>query len=337
MSLSDFIAVMRPEIEDELKDACSRLIPASAVGMEEMIMYHMGWAGEGAGLEAQGKRIRPILLLLCAAAAGGDWHQALPAAAGVELLHNFSLIHDDIEDHSDLRHGRPTVWKKWGIAQAINTGDAMFAMAFLAVMRLDRACPLKMCYSASKILMNACMDLTAGQHLDISYENERSIPLSAYWPMVQGKTAALLAACAEIGALVGGANTRQQSHFHQFGNALGLAFQSLDDVLGIWGNEALTGKSAQSDLLTGKKTLPIAYALELNGTFADRWKAGPIRLDEVVGITDLLEREGAHSFAESEADRYTSVAVNALNAAAEDSPALAALHELADILLMRTH
>ncbi len=337
MSLSDFIAEMRPEIESELKDVCAQLIPASAGGMLEMIRYHMGWAGEGAGLAAQGKRIRPILLLLCAAAAGGDWRKALPAAAGVELLHNFSLIHDDIEDHSDLRHGRPTVWKKWGIAQAINTGDAMFAISFLAVMRLDRSCPLKVCYRASKILMNACMDLTGGQHLDISYENERAIPMMAYWPMVQGKTAALLAACAEMGALVGGANTRQQSKFRQFGNALGLAFQSLDDILGIWGNEALTGKSAQSDLLTGKKTLPIAYALELNGAFADRWKAGPVTLEEVPFVIDLLEREGARAFAESEADRYTSEAVNALDAAAKESKALAVLHELADILLTRTY
>lgn len=337
MSLTDFIAVMRPEIEIELQDACTQLIPDSAVGLQEMMMYHMGWAGEGAGVEAQGKRIRPMLLLLCAAAAGADWRQALPAAAGVELLHNFSLIHDDIEDHSDLRHSRPTVWKKWGIAQAINTGDAMFAMSFLAVMRLDRSCPLKMCYNASKILMNACMDLTGGQHLDISYENERNIPLLAYWSMVQGKTAALLAACAEIGALVGGANTRQQSQFRQFGNALGLAFQSLDDVLGIWGNEALTGKSAQSDLLAGKKTLPIAYALELKGEFADRWKAGPITPQELPFVTGLLEREGARAFAESEADRYTSLAVNALNAAADDGQALTALHELADILLTRTH
>lgn len=337
MTYTEMISGMRPAIETELMDICRELIPVSAEGLREQVMYHMGWQGEGAGPEAQGKRIRPILLLLCTGAAGGAWERALPAAAGVELLHNFSLIHDDIEDSSDLRHGRATVWKKWGIAQAINTGDAMFAMAQQAVMRLERHTTVATAYSAVKILLQASASLTYGQFLDISYERRRSMPVADYWPMVQGKTAALLAACAEMGALIGGADVEIRARFREFGLSLGLAFQSLDDVLGIWGNEALTGKSAQSDLVSGKKTLPVTFALEMNGEFARRWMKGPIEANEAAEVAALLEQEGARAFAESQADRYTQKALDALKAATQAGDAQDALRELANILLRRKY
>ena len=116
-------------IEEELRHAVLRSEGPHLGHYDEMMAYHMGWEGEGSGLEARGKRIRPLLVLLCNDSAGGDWQAALPAAAAVELVHNFSLIHDDIQDESPTRRGRTTVWKKWGIAQAINTGDAMLTLA----------------------------------------------------------------------------------------------------------------------------------------------------------------------------------------------------------------
>ena len=169
-----------------------------------MLAYHMGWEGEGAGPAARGKRIRPLLVLLTSGAAQGDWKNALPAAAAVELIHNFSLIHDDIQDGSDQRRGRPTVWKLWGTAQAINSGDAMFALAHLTIFRLAGTTNEHTAFQAAHMLQETCLELTKGQFLDMSYETQSQLMIDDYWPMVSGKTAALLATCTELGALVAG-------------------------------------------------------------------------------------------------------------------------------------
>ena len=159
---------MTAAIELELKKQVSRVneIP-SFDRMHAMMAYHLGWEGEGAGPNVQGKRIRPLLTTLCTAASGGKWQRALPAAAGIELIHNFSLLHDDIEDSSPLRRGRPTIWKIWGIPQAINIGDALFALAHLAILNLDKSLPGENILACSEILQNTCLLLTQGQYLDI--------------------------------------------------------------------------------------------------------------------------------------------------------------------------
>ncbi|MBE9475272.1 MAG: polyprenyl synthetase family protein, partial [Chloroflexi bacterium] len=146
-----------------------------------MLTYHLGWEGEGAGPEARGKRVRPLLLLLTCAAAGGDWQNALPAAAAVELIHNFSLIHDDIQDNSPIRRGRETVWKRWGIAQAINAGDAMFTLAHLSLLRLERTTSSTITTQAANTLQLACLQLTKGQYLDLEFETQAQLPMKAYW------------------------------------------------------------------------------------------------------------------------------------------------------------
>ena len=147
-----------------------------------------------------------------------DWHKALPAAAAVELLHNFSLIHDDIQDHSDMRRGRPTVWVKWGVPQAINAGDVMFTQAFWALQRLADRTSAQTALEASQVLQQVCLRLTEGQYLDISYEDKSVLPLDAYWPMIGGKTSALLGGCAELGALVGGAGAVPTRSFPRIWN-----------------------------------------------------------------------------------------------------------------------
>ena len=337
MNLIELQSILRPAVEDEMQSIWRVLLPEEMGGLREMVAYHMGWAGEGAGLESQGKRIRPILLLVTTMAMGGTWKNALPAAAAVEILHNFSLVHDDIEDMSDYRHGRPTVWKKWGIAQAVNTGDTMYSMAISALKRLESEYPPETCYRAMNILLDTCIQLTGGQYLDIAYENERILPEDAYWRMVHGKTASLLGACTEIGALLARTSPEKQKMMRDFGIALGLAFQSLDDLLGIWGDTAVTGKSAKSDLVSGKKTLPVVYGLMQNGQFAQRWQKGPISAAEVPEIAALLEQEGARVFTQKQADRYTREALNLLSAQTETTDALVALRELANTLLYRTN
>ncbi|MCJ7703633.1 MAG: polyprenyl synthetase family protein [Anaerolineales bacterium] len=335
MSLDTLTSIYLPAIENELKTALERAAGPQYDHLYAMMAYHMGWEGEGAGPKVRGKRIRPVLLLLTTDAAGGDWHRALPAAAAVELIHNFSLLHDDIEDNSPLRRGRPTAWTQWGVPQAINTGDSMFSLAHLAILDLERSTSLETAFRANQILENTCLHLTQGQFLDISYQERRDLSLKDYWPMVTGKTAALLAACTELGALVAGVEAETRAHYRQFGLNLGLAFQVLDDYLGIWGDSRVLGKSIASDLVEGKKSLPVLYGLEKNGPFAQRWAQGPISIQEVPQVASQLESEGARAYTQESADRLTAAALEALAQAAPQGEAGQALTQLTHQLLQR--
>jgi geranylgeranyl diphosphate synthase type I len=335
MPLEELTRIMIPAIEAELRQVVLQVNGDGLEEMHAMLAYHLGWEGEGAGPEASGKRIRPLLVLLTASAAGSDWEKALPAAAGVELVHNFSLIHDDIEDNSPLRRGRPTVWTKWGVSQAINAGDAMFTLAHLALLRLETTTNLQTALRATRLMQETCLQLTQGQYLDISYENRGDLTLDSYWPMVRGKTAALLSACTEIGAVVAGGNPETCKAYGDFGRFLGLAFQAQDDLLGIWGDAALTGKSSESDLVSGKKSLPVLYGLGQNGPFAARWRQGPIPESEVKDLAALLEAEGGFTFTQETAKQLTDQSLEALENAKPQGKCGEALKALALRLLGR--
>jgi geranylgeranyl diphosphate synthase type I len=327
-------------IESELQRQISRFDTPRTKPFHEMLTYHMGWTGEGAGPEATGKRIRPLLLLLTRLASSEAntvevWQSALPAAAAVELVHNFSLVHDDIQDNSDKRRGRPTTWVKWGMPMAINVGDALFVMSNQAIMDLKRNYPAEIVVQAAEILHNTCLELTRGQFLDMSYEARNDLAVEDYWPMVSGKTAALLSACCHIGALLGGSDEIKQDAYRAFGHYLGLAFQVQDDILGIWGDEALTGKSAASDLIEGKNSLPVLSGLGANAKFAERWKQGPIRAEEVQELARVLASEGGYESAIDAAKQMTDLALMSLREADPQGEAGDALFELTDRLLKR--
>ena len=325
-------------IEENLKTQVQRSTNQPGMdGLQSMLAYHMGWEGEGAGLEARGKRLRPLLVSLCCAACGEDWRISLPAASAVELLHNFSLLHDDIEDNSPLRRGRPTVWKQWGIPHAINAGDAMFTLAHLAILDFKNTLPAFKVLQCCHLFQTACLTLTQGQYLDISFEQLKDVNLDDYWQMISGKTAALLACCCELGALAGGANSEMQMYYRQFGLSLGLAFQAMDDILGIWGEIQMTGKSTKSDLATGKKSLPVLYGLSLRGTFYQRWRNGKVPSDEVAIATEVLTDEGANDYAQKFADRLTEDAMCALANAHPSSQVGLELKGLTESLLRRKH
>jgi geranylgeranyl diphosphate synthase, type I len=335
MSFDHLAEMFLPSIENELHVVVDLVDGPHSDGLKRMLVYHMGWEGEGAGPEARGKRIRPLLVLLTTAAAGGEWKRALPAAAAVELVHNFSLIHDDIEDNSPTRHGRSTVWKKWGVAQAINAGDAMFTLAHLATLRLQESAYSLIAFKATQILQNGCLRLTQGQYMDLAYEARGDLSVEAYWPMVSGKTAALISACTELGALVAETSGAAGAAYREFGYSLGLAFQAQDDLLGIWGDAAITGKSAESDLLSGKKSLPVLLGLSQNGPFAARWNQGPITPNEVPGLALQLEQEGVYVATQEQATKLTNQALGALELANPQGEAGQALRELARRLLQR--
>lgn len=337
MPLTEFTRQMLPAIEAEMQ-ACIGITQRPGLEvLHHMLSYHLGWEGAGAGEKACGKRVRPLLVLLCNAAAGGEWRNALPAAAAVELVHNFSLIHDDIQDKSPLRRGRHTVWKIWDIPQAINAGDSMFSLAHVALKRLDNLISPELVIQAQTLLPLACLHLTQGQYLDLSYEQRLDLSVKDYWPMIEGKTASLIATCTELGAMIAGVNHDIQAAYREFGHYLGLAFQVQDDILGIWGDAALTGKSAESDLVEGKKSLPVLYALEQNGAFAERWGKGAIAEYEVAEVAALLKAEGALDYAQREAQILTQKAISALEQARPIGTAAQALRQLADQLTQRDH
>ena len=333
-------------IEKELQQQIARLDQPRTKQFHEMLTYHMGWSGEGAGSEATGKRIRPLLVLLSTASlldeelegkngVGIGWLHAKSAAAAIELIHNFSLVHDDIQDNSDKRRGRQTVWVKWGASMAINVGDALFVIANQAILDLANHYPADVVVKASSILNNSCLDLTRGQFLDMSYEERNDLGIEEYWPMIGGKTSALLSACTHIGALLGNAGEAEQEAYRQFGYHLGLAFQVQDDILGIWGDEAMTGKSAASDLVKGKNSLPVLYALGRPGKFSARWKQGPITAGEVESIAAHLEEAGARKYAEEIAEIETQRALAYLKKANPRGIAGESIFNLANMLLKR--
>jgi geranylgeranyl diphosphate synthase type I len=329
------IPELLPSIEIELQRQVARLDQPRTQPFHAMLTYHMGWTGEGAGPEATGKRIRPLMVLLTTAACGADWRPSLPAAAAVELVHNFSLVHDDIQDNSPKRRGRPTAWVRWGAPMAINVGDALFVLSNQAMLDLLTSHSAATVARAASILHDTCLDLTRGQFLDMSYEERQDLTVDDYWPMVGGKTAALLSACCHIGALLGGADEARQEAYRSFGYELGLAFQVQDDILGIWGDEALTGKSAASDLVEGKNSLPVLYGLSQNGKFAARWKQGPIQPEEVKLVAQWLVDEGGYDHAQNEAERWTARAIQNLEAAQPMGEAGRTLTGLANKLLKR--
>jgi geranylgeranyl diphosphate synthase type I len=335
MSLKELSAVMLPEIEAELHKQVDRLDEPRTHTFYEMLNYHMGWNGEGSGPEARGKRIRSLLVLLTCAACNADWKLALPAAAAVELVHNFSLVHDDIQDNSGKRRGRDSIWVKWGMPQGINTGDALFVLANQAILDLTPTYPAETVVKAAKILQYSCLDLTRGQYLDMSYDQRTDLTTEDYWSMISGKTAALLAACCALGSLLSFVDEATQEAYRNFGHYLGLAFQVQDDFLGIWGDSALTGKSSESDLLSKKKSLPVLFGLGKEGPFARRWAEGPVLPEEVAVLADQLAAEGARLYTQETSDQMTDLALQSLRMTDSQGEVGEELFEMANKLLNR--
>lgn len=272
------------------------------------LSYHLGLtdlAGHPSPEAGLGKGIRPMVCLCAATAVGGKAADALDVAAAIELTHEFSLIHDDIQDGDRLRRGRPTLWAEVGIAQAINAGDALFAIARSLLSAADPPFGASTALAICALYDEACLRLAEGQQQDIAFEAGAPVSEPAYLQMVRDKTGAILGAAAALGALAGGAARDTAARLAAYGDALGVAFQIQDDVLGLWGDPRLTGKPAGNDLRRRKRSLPILRGLahpSLGPVLAERL-ARPDAWDDrdTEGWLGRLEDAGCRAEAESAA------------------------------------
>lgn len=328
-------------IEEEMKAAMAFPQAEELHPYYGMMFYHLGWMDETFSPTRQrsGKRVRPLLCLLSCEACGGDWSQALPAAAAVEIIHNFSLIHDDIEDHSPERRHRPTLWSLWGQAQAINAGDGLYVMGHLALHDLlTQGVPTNKAVRALRTLDETCLELTEGQYLDLSFEEQDTVSVQMYLQMIDKKTAALIACATDLGSLLASDEAEIIDRYRRFGRQLGLAFQITDDILGIWGQEETTGKGVGEDIVNKKKSLPVVYALETgDGGLREIYAQAKIGTQEAQTVIERLDRLGAREYACEMAAQHSKLALDALESSGMENPAQDKLRELAGFLVERQY
>lgn len=263
----------RVRLLDGLRDAL-----AGSSSLSRIVRQHVGIEdAAGGAVDGAGKLLRPSLVLFVAEELGARLDEALPAAVALELVHNFSLVHDDIQDRDRTRRGRPTVWVTHGEAMAINAGDLLYAIAFREIARCGSG--------AVACLAEATIDMIEGQSLDLSFE-QRFVTIDEYMAMIDRKTGALLRCAFELGAMVAGADDGARRALRDLGMAVGRAFQIQDDVLGIWGDGGVVGKPQGSDIVRRKKSFPVASAFALAGP-ADKSRLEEIYRKEPVAETDV--------------------------------------------------
>ncbi len=301
----------RSRVEPAMRAAVDRLDPANRL----VAGYHLGHTdpfGNPAS-ENGGKVVRGALALLSARAARADVEVGLPAAVACELVHNFSLLHDDIMDADTTRRHRPAAWTVFGTSAAILAGDAMLGLAteVLAEARGPNVAWAVRCLSA------ATRRLIAGQAADLTFETDDEVSLQRCQQMAAGKTGALLACAASLGSVLADAPAALTMSLADFGYHVGMAFQLVDDLLGIWGSTERTGKPVASDLASRKKSLPVVAALAAGGPAADRLrrlyaKQDPLSGDELIAAAAAVDAAGGRAWAASEADLHTAAALGIL-------------------------
>jgi geranylgeranyl diphosphate synthase type I len=265
-----------------MTSAVDRLAPE----IRQIASYHMGWTdSEGNPVDAPGgKGVRPTLAILSAEASWAEPYVGVPGGVAVELVHNFSLIHDDIIDTDTERHHRPTVWSVYGVGPAIVAGDALQVLAHQVLLEASPATGA----AASAALADATAEMIAGQADDIAFERRRSVSVEQCMAMCMAKTGALLGCASSIGAILAGAPEATVGALRDYGRHLGLAFQAIDDLLGIWGDPAVTGKPAGSDLRQRKKSMPVVSSLAAGGADADELRDLVLGPDDFHGVLEPL-------------------------------------------------
>jgi geranylgeranyl diphosphate synthase type I len=330
-SAREVMAWSRTTIDPALRAAVATL-PAA---MRHMVGYHFGWWDEqGRPLRGDGgKAIRPTLVLLAAEAVGGDPATAVPAAVAVELVHNFSLLHDDVMDTDATRRHRPTAWRVFGTNAAILAGDTLLTLAFGVLAHSPESV---------RRLHDGVQELLDGQGADLAFEKRAEVELPECRNMAMAKTGALLGCACALGASLGAGTAAQVEHLGRFGERIGLAYQFVDDLLGIWGDPAVTGKPVYSDLRNRKKSLPIVAALT-SGTSAGNelgslyHRERPLSDPDLIHAAELVDLAGGRAWSRTEADRLLAQALRDLRSAELPALPAAELEALARLITQRDH
>jgi geranylgeranyl diphosphate synthase type I len=314
--------------------------------MAGIIGYHFGWLDQDfrPAHSSSGKMFRPAICLLVYESITGEYQPALPVAASIEIIHNFSLLHDDIEDNDVERRGRPTAWTIWGQPRVINVGDYVFSMAYRALHLLDPAqIPLERILAIHQLINNACIELTEGQDADIRFETLPEVSTEMYLDMVYKKTGVLVEAAILSGAKAATSDETIIQNYANFAQNIGLAFQIRDDVLGIWGDSTETGKSTKNDIRKKKKTLPVLYTLgQVSGERKKKMTSyyaqpEPLTDPEIEFVRECLEWADARSYAQAVAETYRQKSFDALDRIGAANPAQVELKMVAEFLINRSY
>ena len=315
-----------PEILDRYRDIIVNTLKARIdqdhLFVYDMLRYCMGWSDKD-GIPVNGvmgKSLRPSLCLFACEAVGGNMRNALPAAASLELIHNFSLIHDEIEDFDETRHHRPTLWALWGINKALVAGNALRIVAdqSMEMMRKNDDKDTERILKGVELLTEACLEMIEGQYMDISFEGRIDITLNQYMSMISRKTGALIRCALHLGAVMGTENLRTLEIFRRTGTSLGYVFQIRDDILGIWGQEESTGKPVGIDILRKKNSLPIVHAMDKADSkgrerLREIYSLQSLGEPEVLAVLDIMEQAGTRDYAQGLAHQYEEEALKSFS------------------------
>lgn len=333
------VTALRKRFREDIQSTLHEALVGSPSGLFSLLRYHLGWE-EADGTPANvvtGKGLRPILCLTACELAGGDWHRALPAAAALELVHNFSLIHDDIQDRDERRWGRPTLWTVHGESKAIAAGNALRVLADRTLMRLAAAGLDRGLMSDITLeLTGRYLEMIEGQYMDVTFEDSGDVTVAQYLDMIGRKTGALIESAMFMGALVATSDRAQAEAFGACGRRLGLAFQIRDDYLGVWGDPAFTGKAVGADIRRKKKSMPVVHLFEHVGDEERGWlqkayaAGGEVAGRDVEHILHMLADLGTPAYVQDAADQQAEaavVAVGGLGLADASSETLVAMAE----------
>jgi geranylgeranyl diphosphate synthase type I len=291
-------------------------------------------------IKAGGKKIRPSLVLLSSEAVGGSKEGALKTAAAVELIHTFSLIHDDIMDQDEMRRGMQSVHTIWGESMAILAGDILFSLAFeLVTQTHNEDIPSKRVVEALRTVVDACIKICEGQAFDMSFEGNFDVQETEYMNMIYKKTAALIAAATKAGAILGGGSKEQVEALAEYGRLIGMAFQIQDDYLDVVSEEEAIGKPVGSDIMEGKMTLMVVHALSNASTEDEKALISILKDDNEENVEKaikIFEKYGSINYTHDIALENVQKAKELLNVL-EDSRSKQALSNLADFMLQRSH
>lgn len=329
----------------DIDDALHASLIQNEMLLHHMIHYAMGWDGVDRKVRftTDGKALRPTLCLLTCEANGGQVSAALPAAVSLELIHRFSLIHDDIQDRDETRHHRPTLWAVWGEPRSLIAGNTLKVIADMAVWGLvTQGLDFENALMAAGILTEAYLLMIEGQYLDISYEGRPDISVQNYLDMISRKTGALIQCSLTLGALIGTQDVDIVNAFSKCGRSLGFVFQIRDDILGIWGNEESTGKPVGADIRRKKNTLPVVYTMsQADGVDAvllrEVYRDTSVTEKGISSVLEVMGKVNAMEFAQNLASKHAEQAIQALESTELAASSKEEMEELIHFLLIREH